>query len=598
MKNLSGRNNRIVRNRERSNEFDFDENKKKIATIGGSIIGIVLIVLLIVFFSKNRKVNFIENSETNSGITYEYFLLTTEDKLGVIDKKGNVIINPEYDEIDIPNPSKDIFICSNDDDTKHIFNQSGDELFTDYENVQPIKSTTELAETEKNVLKYQKDNLYGLMDLDGNVLSEAIYDEITSLNDRPGRILVKQNDKFGILDQKGNVVVKIEYDGIVADGFSTGENLYEKTGFIVSKKDKNGINFGYINYKGDLILDTKYESIQRALVYDKDNVLLIAMQNGKKGVFNNKKKIIDLNFQEITYSDLSNIFIVDKNGKYGFYNLDGKVILKPEYTKYSVAGNYISVEKDGESKLFDVNGNLVNTTSYKKINETENPAYFIAEDEEGTYSIISKDVTIDEKYTQVSYAFDNYFIFSNAVGKTGVVNAITSEVEIKPEYDFIIQIDGTKSLQAIDGTNNLVDIYSEDLTKTVTMEDAIVQNLENGYSIVYSETDMKYINDKGEVVENTDVYPNASIYAIQKNGKWGFELADGNMLLDCDYDIVTEFNDYGFAGIKKAGKWGVINTEGNIIVEPTYELDTYYFPQFIGKYLLVQSEVTYCEEIN
>lgn len=357
------------------------------------------------------------------------------------------------------------------------------------------------------------------------------------------------------------------------------------------------MEFGYIDYQGNSLLDVKYESLERALEYEGNDIYLIVMQKGKKGVFKNKKKIIDLNFQEITYSDLSNIFIVNKNGKYGFYKNDGKVILKAEYTKYSVAGDYISAQKDNKTQLYDVNGNLVNSSFYTKMIETENPAYFIAEDEEGFYSIISKDVNIDEKYVQVQYAFESYFIFSDESGKTGVVNATTKEVEIQPQYDFIIVIEETNALQAIDGVNNTVDIYAEDLTKTVTMEDAIVESLKNGYAMIYSGTDMKYINKEGNIVQNTEVYPNKKLYSTVKEGKWGFSDAQGKLVVRNEYDIVTEFNEYGFAGIKKNGKWGVADEEGKIIVEPTYELDTYYFPKFVGKYLLTQSEITYCEEV-
>ena len=47
--------------------------------------------------------------------------------------------------------------------------------------------------------------------------------------------------------------------------------------------------------------------------------------------------------------------------------------------------------------------------------------------------------------------------------------------------------------------------------------------------------------------------------------------------------MVTEFNEYGFAGIKLDGKWGVINENGEIIQDPIYELDNI-SPIFIGKY--------------
>lgn len=594
---MSGRNNRIVRNRDRSSSnFDFSSHKVKI------VIGIIVVILIgIAIFAVHSMKNSSSGNHfvvCTSEPKYEYFLLSSNDNLGVIDKSGNIIIEPKYTQIYIPNPEKDVFVCYRNENEYEILNKEASRMFADFENVAVIKSSNENQEVEKYVLKYRKNDLYGLVGFDGTIKTDAIYDEISSLADKPGALLVKKDDKYGILNADGNTIIDIKYDNILSDGYCSEDEMYAKTGYIVSEKTKDGVNFGYIDARGNSLLDAKYESLERVLEYDDDDIYLIAMQKGKKGVFKNKKEMIDLNFQDITYSDLSNIFIVNKNGKYGFFKLDGKTILKPEYSKYSIAGNYISVEKDNEKKLFDVNGNLVGTNSYTKMIETENPAYFIAEDEEGFFSIISKDVNIDEKYVQVQYAFDNYFIFTDESGKTGVVNAVTKEVEINPQYDFILLIEGTKTLQAVDGMENLIDIYGKDLTKTITMEDGIVETLENGYSICYSETDMKYFNADGEIVENTEVYPDEKLYATQNNEKWGFADKTGKTVVECQYDIVTEFNEYGFAGIKKDGKWGVVNQNGEIIAEPTYELDTYYFPQFIGKYLLLQSEITYCEEIQ
>ena len=58
------------------------------------------------------------------------------------------------------------------------------------------------------------------------------------------------------------------------------------------------------------------------------------------------------------------------------------------------------------------------------------------------------------------------------------------------------------------------------------------------------------------------------------------------MIVDYNYDKVTEVNKYGFAGIKQNGKWGVIDSNGKIIVEPQYKLSEN-DPIFIGQYYQV-----------
>ena len=73
------------------------------------------------------------------------------------------------------------------------------------------------------------------------------------------------------------------------------------------------------------------------------------------------------------------------------------------------------------------------------------------------------------------------------------------------------------------------------------------------------------------------------MYAKEINGKWGFVDKEGIVKVQNEYEMVTDFNEYGFAGIKKDGKWGVINHKGEIIQEPTYQI-TWQNPTFIGKY--------------
>ena len=42
---------------------------------------------------------------------------------------------------------------------------------------------------------------------------------------------------------------------------------------------------------------------------------------------------------------------------------------------------------------------------------------------------------------------------------------------------------------------------------------------------------------------------------------WGHTDKNGNTVVSIIYDKVTEFNEYGFAGLKQNGKWGVIDNK-------------------------------------
>ena len=561
------------------------------------VIAIVIILLVILVGVIIFKVNNKKPVEIIAQDPYEYFLMyTTDEAVGVIDKTGKEIIKPIYTCIYIPNQSKDVFICFTDDENYQILDSKGKDLFANYESVYPIVISDTTLEMEKNVLSYEKDGKYGLIDYTGKELTKPIYDSVSSLTNKPGCISVKKDGLYGVVDSKGNIVIEPKYNTIKGDEYSSEAEGYSKTGYIISEKTSTGIIYGYINYEGKMLIEPKYELITRCQEYNEDDIYLVFMNNGKKGVIKNKKIIINAKYQSINYYNTSGIFIVNKNGKYGFYKNNGDEILDAIYTEYSLAGNYISVKKDDTMMLYDIHGNLINTNNYKSIIETSNPSYFIATDESNYYSIISKDVQIQDNYTNITYAFDNFFVFTTEEGKSGVLN-IYSGIEVEPEYDYIIVLEGAKALEARKG--NKVDIYSEKFEKVLTMEDAIVEKVSDEYFSIYSKTEKQYINNTGNLVENTEVYKDLKLYSYQADdGKWGFINSQGTVVVDCKYDRVTELNEYGFAGICQDERWGVIDSSGNVIVVPSYEIETYYEPSFIGKYLLDEVETIYCQELE
>lgn len=561
------------------------------------IVATIIVIALVIVGVMILKANTKKVVETIEEDPYEYFTLSQGELVGVVDRHGDMIIEPKYMSVYIPNHAKDVFVCFTDENTYAVLDKSGKDIFTNYTSVYPIIISDTTLEMEKNVLSYEENGKYGLIDYDGKKLTNAIYESVASLKNKPGCIQVKKDGLYGVVDSTGKTIIEPKYNSVKGDEYSTEREGYLKTGYIVSEKTNTGIIYGYINFEGKMLIEPEYESITRCLEYEDEEVYLVFMQNGKKGVIKDSKIIIKPRYQSVVYYDVSNIFIVCKNKKYGFYNNDGDEILKPDYPSYSVAGNYISVKDEkGDMMLYDIHGNVVNTNTYKSITETNNPSYFIAQDEQGYYSIISKDFQIGNKYTSITYAFDNFFIFTTEDNLYGVID-VYAGLEIAPEYDVIIALENVNALEARKGIT--VDIYSKKIEKVLTMEDAVVEAVNKDYVSIYSDTELKYINNVGELVSNTEVYKDLKLYSYQADdGKWGFADKSGNIVVDCKYDVVTELNEYGFAGIFQENKWGVIDENGKVVVVPEYEIDTYYTPTFVGKYLLEELETKYCVDIT
>lgn len=558
----------------------------------GLIIFLIISLIIFIFicynvFSKKDKYN-INFEEINQR---QYFL-DFDEKYGVINKDGEEIIDTNFDMIQIPNPSKDIFVCMSNYNAEtgsyetKIYNKNREELFTNYEKVEAISRQESLDNIpyEKSVLKYKENGKYGLINLSGKKITNPIYDDIQALEYKEGMLTVKQNDKFGIININGDEIIKVKYDGIQADQYSLNENHNKKAGFIVSIKTNDGYKFGYINYKGKTLLETEYNEIARInYINDDESVYLVAFKNGQAGLFKNKSKVLENEYEDIQFDNINNLLILQRNGKQGVSDLDGKKIIQLEYDNIIITGNSINAQKGDEVTVFNSEGEKLKNSNFISVLETDNKNYFITIDKNENYGVIDKDdnVIIDNKYTFIDYLFDNYFVAQNEQ-KIGIVDDKGKEV-IKYDYDVLQKIEGTDLIQGI--KNEKIDLIDKNMKKILTMKNAQIDIKEN-YIKIYNSEDRKYLQYDGKEVSNINVIKEAKLFAKKSNNKWGFVDKNGNIKIQYTYDMVTELNEYGYAGIKLNGKWGVINSEGKIIQEPIYDLQELE-PQFIGKYYKV-----------
>ena len=578
--------------------------KSKIKWIIIGIVILVAIVALVVFI-----VNRMSYSYTVEEVKeFNYNILTKNERYGVINKNGEVVVEPIYDTVQIPNPSKPVFICMSDYNTETkeykttVLNDQKEILFSEYESVQaiPAEATLDGVPYEKSVLQYKQDGKYGLINLEGKVITKPIYEQISSINYKEGTLLVKQDGKFGAINMKGKVVIKPEYDSITSDNYFNTETKNEYTGFIVSKVTDEGYRYGYINYNGKVILNTEYNEIDRIIeMEDGKDAYLVAYKNGQAGLLKNNKNIINHEYESIKYNSLNDLFIVQRNSKQGVIDKEGKNILNIEYDNILFGGMYIDAQKDGIINVFDLQGNKIENTDIISKMKTDNENYFITVDRNDTYRIVDKDenVIIDNNYSYIEHISGEYFIVAKD-GKNGIID-LTGKSLVDLKYSSIYEIQGTNLLQAEINNNKTVSLINSDMEIIKTMDNAIVEKKDN-YIIMYSEDEFTYYDFNGNEKSAKDLFPNNKLFAKRINDKWGFVDVEGNLKVQNEYEMVTDFNEYGYAGIKQDGKWGVINQEGEIITKPIYELDWYY-PTFIGKYYRLNiwtSESQYSDEIE
>lgn len=561
------------------------------------ILSIILILILIVGFISIYLWKKSDSSYEIEKVTeIKYNLINENKKYGVIDETGKIVIEPKYDIIQIPNPSKPVFICMHDYNINlqqyetEVFDNKGNKIFTEYDSVQalPTESTWDGIPFEKSVLKYKRNNKYGLITLENKVITEPIYDSIKAINYKEGMLLVEKDKKYGAINIKGKIIIKPEYDQISIDNYYNSETMYKASGFIVKKKNEDSYKYGYINSKGKMLLPPEYTEISRINeIIDDKNVYLLVLKEGQAGVVKNNKVVLDFEYEDISYNLFNNMFIIQRNSKSGIADIKGKVIIQPEYDSIMFGGIYVNAIKDGEVTVLDINGKkLDNNNIYAKL-PTTNPNYYITIDKNEIYRIVDKDnnIKIENNYTYIEHIKDDYFIIYKN-GKNGIID-LSGKSIADLKYNSIFKISGTEIVQAnINSTNNIT-LLNKEMQIVCNMNNANIEKKEN-YVVIYSKDDMKYFDYSGNEISYKNLYPNNKLYAKKINGKWGFIDKADKLIIQNEYEMVTEFNNYGFAGIKKDGKWGVVNSEGTIIQEPIYELK-WENPSFIGKYYKVQA---------
>lgn len=562
------------------------KKKKIIILVVVLIVVIAIAVTLTMYFRKRAKYVYDIEVVTQR----EYNTINVDNRYGVIDGNGNVVIEPTYDVIQIPNPSKPVFICMSDYNTEtkqyqtKVLNDKKEQIITGYDNVQaiPTETTADGIPFEKTVLKYLKNGKYGLISMDGKEITDPVYDDISAVNYKEGMLLVEQDGKVGVININGVQVIKVEYDSITVDNYYNVDTKYERTGFIVCKRGENGYRYGYIDYQGDIILDAEYTELARVTEMEEDNAIyLIAYKDGQAGLLRNKKIILNHEYENITYNSYNDVFVIQRNGKQGIADRDGNIKIDTKYTNLTFGGVYINVTEEETEKVLDLNGNEM-TDGYISKMPTKDGEHSIVYGEDEIYKIIdnSGNIIIDKNYTYIEELDNNYFIVAN-YNNNGIVD-LTGKSLVDLKYSSIFKLDNTGLLQANISSTNTISLINSNMEIVATMDNASIEVKDN-YVRLYSETENRYFNYSGNELTAQELFPDNKLYAKKINDKWGFADKDGNLVVQNEYDMVTEFNSYGFAGIKVDGKWGVINENGEIVQEPIYELDNI-SPTFIGKY--------------
>lgn len=285
------------------------------------------------------------------------------------------------------------------------------------------------------------------------------------------------------------------------DGYYDNKNNQEAAGYIVSNKTADGYKYGYVNYKGKILLEAEYNQIYRVLdVENKDEVYIIAAKNGRYGVSLNGKTIINYEYQFIDYYHKIEGFLLQKSDNYGVANIKGKIIIPIENESVEVKSKHIYVLNNGIGKVYNKEGKEDDIDFNTSFNPTENENYTIKiaeKNEQYFYGLVDKDEKelIATKYLYLEYLFDNYFIASKENNKEGIIDQ-KDNTKLEFKFNLVQKIQNTNLIRTLNNATNETEIYNKKFEKICTMKNANVENYQDGIKI-YNNVETRYFDKNG-----------------------------------------------------------------------------------------------------
>lgn len=456
-----------------------------------------------------------------------------------------------------------------------------------------VKDKEQVKITSKDYFVVFQDNKWGVIDSNGNNVINPSYEEMITIPNSKNDVFLCIYDvnyengeyKTKALNRK-NEEIFTQYQQIEAISNKDMNHTiwYEDNVLRVQKDGK----YGMINLEGKELVPCEYDEI--VAVEGIKNTLKVT-KNGKKGIVDNEGKEI----VAIQYSDISNLgkdnkdgFIVKgENGNYGIVNYSNETVLEQKYSEITkVYGNdmYV-VKKDGKQMLVKKDGTEVLSSGYDEIKSIlkniENGIIFV---KNGKYGVMktSGEVTIPPEYEELKETKSGLFL-AKQNGKYGVID-ITKATKIESNYTSMMY-DEKADIYIAEKEDYSNDIIDD--TFTIRQSGILVDSDDDkGYIELRQEEEYKYYNLKFEEKDVKEIHTNHTLFKSKKDGKYGFVDKNGKVIVDYQYDDVTEQNSYGFAGIKKDGKWGSIDNKGTVVQEPIYNLENYLKIDFIGRWHL------------
>lgn len=383
-------------------------------------------------------------------------------------------------------------------------------------------------------------------------------------------------NKWGVINNDGETVIQPSYQEMVVvpdkakDVFICIYNINEETGEYKTKA---------LNSKNEEIF-TQYEQIETLENIDKnDNIwyeenVLKVQKNGKYGLINLEgKEIVSCEYEEIkALEGIENSLLITKEGKVGLVNNKGNIIIEPNFKEIKNLGEtykegYITIDEQNRYGLVSTTKKQLLENNYEEIEQIYLQNYFLIK-ENGKLKLInsSSETIIENNFDNIESATKRGVIFIKG-NLYGEMNS-SGETLIEAKYQYLKEVkEGiyiskqNDKFGIIDQDENIKIAFDyEGITYNEKANLFITEDAEYKTTIIDSEYNVKITGILSEI--NTEksyikmrINDEYKYYDLNCNEKSNIEILSENTLF---------LN-------KKDGKYGYVDKKGNIIVDYIYD---------------------------
>ena len=232
---------------------------------------------------------------------------TRDDTFGFMDKKGEWVIEPIFDNAH--NFTEEGLAYVRVGDNHYFINTAGRRVVKLPDNVWYVSEYSSNGLWEVAF----ENNKFGFVDNEGNIVIPPVFDWTTGFE--KGMARAKYNGYWGYIDELGEFVI---------------DPIYADLGFF----DENGMayacfegQYGYINRKGEWVIEPEYD---RAYEFD-SNGLGRVVKNEKYGLIDTNGNYVLRPTYDTIYYFQNGLAAIIEDDEYGYINEKGECVIKPQF---------------------------------------------------------------------------------------------------------------------------------------------------------------------------------------------------------------------------------------------------------------------------